>query len=677
MADVAQTVLLNVTVNDTASKALKTVYSAASRVTGVFDTASSALGHFGLAAGAMAAGFGLKEAFSDTIEHLKAVKRIGDLTEITASKSEALINVFDRVGISMAESERILMSISKKGSKLDMIMAATGKSTNTTGVMLAQMGVNMKQGPVVAMEQIAEGIKGGRIHAVQLANAFSMPVKNAMLLEKALKKGKSAITDAQKEQIKYGIAGDENMKMLARYVNAQRGMKEGWERIKLQIGAALMPLVTKLMEYGEKNMDKWVDSAKHFAGVLTSFLTRFHDKLLSVGKIMLLNFTISKLTGKSIAGWMPTLLQGGKFIVGKLATKAAAPAMAGAGTMAKGGAAAAFSAMFPKFIATAGGGAGGAAASAGLVATITAAAAPILVIVAAIAAVVLAIWATWKAYSQNINGVTTRFREIWNRISVHFDAISNQIAKTFKPITNMFNKVFAKSGGVGKFFITIIPNMINDWLSLLEKALFYIRVGQRFFDNMISLISDVASSMAAPFIDAWNVAQRFGAGLKSFFNAGVSLFSQMFDDIKTSAQSLADFALALIKQHFAPLISLNNAIRDLFMKILDYIRPIGKFIGSVVSVPTEVFKFSAAQIEAETQMALLQQARDDALKRKGTKAPDDRAGTTNNFPDARFNITQKFAEGFDPDRIAIAFSRDVAAMGERKLQSGFSPVFGV
>jgi hypothetical protein len=114
------------------------------------------------------------------------------------------------------------------------------------------------------------------------------------------------------------------------------------------------------------------------------------------------------------------------------------------------------------------------------------------------------------------------------------------------------------------------------------------------------------------------------------------------------------------------------------MKIYDYIKPIGRFIGAAVSVPTKVFKFSAAQIEAETRMALLQQARDDALKRKkGTKPPDDRAGTTNNFPDARFNITQKFAEGFDPDRIAIAFSRDVAAMGERKLQSGFSPVFGV
>ena len=670
MADVAQTVLLNVTVHDTASKALKTVYSAASRVTGVFDKASSALGHFGLAAGAMAAGFGLKEAFSETIEHLKSVKRIGQLSDVSAKKSEALINVFDKAGVSMTESERILMSISKKGSKLDMIMAATGKSTNTTSVMLAQMGVSMSKGPVVAMEQIAEGIKGGKIHAVQLANAFTMPVKNAMLLEKALKKGKSAITDAVKEQMEYGIAGDDNMKMLDRYVKAQRGMSEGWKRIKLQIGAALLPLITKLMEYGEKNMDKWLASANRFASTLTNFLTRFHDGLIGIGKIMLLNFSISKLTGKSIAGWIPLLMKGGKFVAAKLAMKAAAPAVAGAGAVAEGGAAAAFTAMFPKFVAGAGAGGaaastGGAAASAGLIATIAAAAAPILVVIAAIAAVSVSIWATWKAYSKNINGVTTRFREIWKRISVHFGAMSDQVAKMFLPITKMFNKTFAPSGGVGNFFLTIIPNMINNWLSQLEKALFYIRVFQRFYENMISLISSAAGSIAAPFVNAWNAITVSGGG-----------FMKMVEDIQGYLKGVTDIGLANLNAMITPISKLNDAIRGLFMKIYDYIKPIGQFIGAAVAVPTEVFKLSVAQVEAETQMALLQAARNEALKRKKAP-PDDRAGTVNNFPDARFNITQKFAEGFDPDRIAIAFSRDVAAMGERKLQSGFSPVFGV
>ena len=47
----------------------------------------------------------------------------------------------------------------------------------------------------------------------------------------------------------------------------------------------------------------------------------------------------------------------------------------------------------------------------------------------------------------------------------------------------------------------------------------------------------------------------------------------------------------------------------------------------------------------------------------------------NDFRGSRFDITQKFAEGFDPDRIALAFTQDLVALGERKLQSGFQPVF--
>jgi hypothetical protein len=49
----------------------------------------------------------------------------------------------------------------------------------------------------------------------------------------------------------------------------------------------------------------------------------------------------------------------------------------------------------------------------------------------------------------------------------------------------------------------------------------------------------------------------------------------------------------------------------------------------------------------------------------------------NDFRGSRFQIEQKFAEGFDPDRIAAAFSSDLATLGERRLQSGFTPIGAV
>jgi hypothetical protein len=47
------------------------------------------------------------------------------------------------------------------------------------------------------------------------------------------------------------------------------------------------------------------------------------------------------------------------------------------------------------------------------------------------------------------------------------------------------------------------------------------------------------------------------------------------------------------------------------------------------------------------------------------------------FRHSRFDIKQAFAEGFDPDRIAVAFADDIGRLGERRLQSGLSPLYSV
>jgi hypothetical protein len=69
--------------------------------------------------------------------------------------------------------------------------------------------------------------------------------------------------------------------------------------------------------------------------------------------------------------------------------------------------------------------------------------------------------------------------------------------------------------------------------------------------------------------------------------------------------------------------------------------------------------------------------RADAVAARARAVPGERGGMNMNFPNARFDITQKFEEGFDPDRIAVAFANDLAALGERKLQSGFAPLYAV
>jgi hypothetical protein len=61
------------------------------------------------------------------------------------------------------------------------------------------------------------------------------------------------------------------------------------------------------------------------------------------------------------------------------------------------------------------------------------------------------------------------------------------------------------------------------------------------------------------------------------------------------------------------------------------------------------------------------------------ETPGQRGGgnTVQDFRNSRFEIQQKFAEGFDPDRIAVAFAKDVGRIGEQRLQSGFDPAFSI
>jgi hypothetical protein len=84
-----------------------------------------------------------------------------------------------------------------------------------------------------------------------------------------------------------------------------------------------------------------------------------------------------------------------------------------------------------------------------------------------------------------------------------------------------------------------------------------------------------------------------------------------------------------------------------------------------------------------TRQKKLQLELDATLRRESKKkkeledAAKERKDQNFDFRGSRFDITQKFAEGFDPDRVAVAFASDLATLGERKLQSGFTPLYAI
>lgn len=56
-------------------------------------------------------------------------------------------------------------------------------------------------------------------------------------------------------------------------------------------------------------------------------------------------------------------------------------------------------------------------------------------------------------------------------------------------------------------------------------------------------------------------------------------------------------------------------------------------------------------------------------------APPNRPQVHQDFRYSRFDITQKFAEGFSPERVGAAFTSDLEAMANQRLSSGLAPAF--
>jgi hypothetical protein len=95
-----------------------------------------------------------------------------------------------------------------------------------------------------------------------------------------------------------------------------------------------------------------------------------------------------------------------------------------------------------------------------------------------------------------------------------------------------------------------------------------------------------------------------------------------------------------------------------------------------LEAPIALFKkhWDKTQIQASGKVATNRAAEAKEKKKNEDSKPPK---TEMNFPNARFDITQNFAEGFDPDRIAVAFANDLSSLGEMGSSSTFAPIAAV
>lgn len=207
----------------------------------------------------------------------------------------------------------------------------------------------------------------------------------------------------------------------------------------------------------------------------------------------------------------------------------------------------------------------------------------------------------------------------------------------------------------------IIDPLVQFGLSIMESASFMLDYLRPFlgalFDAMGGLLEAVGNFLGPILV---LLADIFGKVFRAVALYLMPAFSSLIEAITSFVKWLTDMLNKL-----GDGISAANAANGLTSK-----GTAPNATGGIM----DFFKNIGATVAAKRAQAI---AEATGVKATGAKTPKARGGASLNqdFRFSRFEIQQKFAEGFDPDRISIAFERDLGKAGEQKLSSGLEPLF--
>lgn len=615
MADVQHRVEEHITIADHATKHLSAIQKSLTKTTELFNKASEAVGMMGGLLGGIGAAFGFEEVIRGSMEFVRTIDRVSQITGETTERTHGLVSLMNQYGVHGEEAERILTRMSKKGAMLEMSMqGATGHAGALVNVY-RQMGIDISKGPEHALEQMSRQVQKGKMGVGQVAMMLGVAPRQALDLMRVLERGPAAMKAAIDKVSKSNIAVHAStVQQMRRIEESKNKIAEGWEHIKVAIGTRLFPVIEKLMGHVSDNLDHWVDKAAEFGEVLGRVLEKHGKLILNIGKVLLLNYGLMKATGMGMTGW-----------AGRAIGKGSQMAMGGAFAYGQAG---------------------------GGVAGIVAAVGPVLAVVGAVALVLAAAYATFVAFRDDVGGVRTELLATWDKIMVQVDSILSGFGG-LDAVWERVKRIFGPDGGIGRFFITLIPKALILYLKYTEGFIRVIRTIGIAFPQFWELFK----------LGAKQALETFGhVAFDVFMNLGI-FFLRVIDNVTAAVAKIP--GMGGLKTNLAG--PMEKYLQD-EQKKRTATKP---FLSEAFGTFSDTFRVLGRIAEEEAK----HRSTERTLSRK---TPDGRSGPpTFDFRGSRFNIEQKFAEGFDPDRMAVAFTNDLAALGERRLQSGFAPIYGV
>lgn len=580
MTDVTNNVQTVFTAVDKSTGPLGNMSKAASRVSGLFNSASRTIGGFGAVAGAAGVAFSAASAVKGTLELLQNVKKVQDYTKMSAENAGGLLDYMEQAGISGSEATRSLMMMSKAATRVEMSTSKISSGTSGQSKLFQKLGIDIHKGPAASLERVSELAQQHEIDANTLSILYRMNGETARKFMEVLEKGPGHLKKTTAEFQKLGIATQNNVDAAQRIQQSQRNIRSLWSNIQAVVAVQLLPVIEKLLKQVEGKLGDWLANAQKFGKTLGDFLENHLQTVMKISKVLMLNFILMRATGKGMGDW-------GGNVLAKIMP------------MVRGGGAA-------KAATTAARAAGGAPS----------------ILTPALGT--MANPALFQQFVSKIPGLT---------------------------------KVFSVLGGAGS-------SLLRFALMATKLTVIGVAIGMviAFVLNAVKKIRGNVDGVRDRLVAIWET-------IVARFSVIGDLLSPVFDGFGM----IADFWGTQVVKAFEFLAEVVDGIVHVLQTVILLLKNIGRMGWQEAWEETaRLTRQKKLQLELDTTLR-----RESKKKKELEDAAKERKDQNFDFRGSRFDITQKFAEGFDPDRVAVAFASDLATLGERKLQSGFTPLYAI
>lgn len=604
-----------ITLND--SQAVNALQRLSSRVSGIGRAFAGVRSVVGGAAG-LAGLYGVAQSIGNVNALYESVGRLRAITGLAAADIHGMSDAMDLTGSGEA-AERVITRLAAVGQR------ASGASKEAVRLRqsMSRIGVDMKGGVDQAFLSMASAVQRGKLGINDMARTFKIPLAQAGQVMKTLEQGPERLKRIMGEtKNSADVVDDAALASFEKMQQGKRELKDAWEGLVGTLQKKLTPGVTKLI----KELTTGLNNAMPIVEKIGTFLADHMDLVVKSAKLYLAYLIAAKAVetasgGKqSLGGMAKDFLGGGekggplKDLMNKLFSKAS-----------------------PGGVAAKAAGAVGAAKP--IEAVITAKGLPGMgQAFAQIGKMLATRRAVGTILPGSASGATTALATV--------GPLAARLSSLL-PVLRLVMSVVGRMGVVGLAIATVVGLIMAMYRILSKDIGGHSTRLRKLFSELMSHVGGIYKTLK-PAIDM----------IKSLFG----------DYLMVAAHAIlyyVEYSLTVIN------------------KTIQLVKALGYFIGAIFTSPIKTARnisqtWADAWFKAGPDSDLGKIWKKDEKKGKdGKDTPVVPPPPNQDFRGSKFTINQNFAEGFDPGRVAVAITDDLATTADRRRQSGFSPLYSI